>query len=450
MTPVKFPCEVMPAEPVPARLMGLYPQLQEGRWMQRARVPGGALSADQWRALAAAARRCTPGAPLHLTTRQDVELHDLAAEQIPGVQRALAAAGLSGLGACGDTLRNITVCPCSGIAAGKVDLLPLAHDIQRLLQKHEWVFALPRKFKISLSACESACAAPWINDLGFVAGRRDGRRGFQVMAGGSLGPKPATGTLLFEWLPAEEVLPLVLAAVRVFAAHGDREHRHKARLRHVRERLGQQAFAELIAAEFDLAKGQGPWASFPLSEPAKALGSRLDLTFPNGDVTPPAAEALAELAGREDIRVRITPRHRVAVWARDESTLAAIPTVFPSLREAAAPQASVVACPGRRWCSRALTDTVAMADQIRADLGKTLSPDKTVCISGCPNGCAHSTVADIGLVGCLDSSGGAKRDAYDLYQGGGMGTNDTLAQLAARKVPPADVPGLIRGLPGRT
>ncbi len=100
-----FPCSALPEQPGDARLVGLYPQVQEGRWMQRLKVLGGRLTGEQWRTLARIADQFTPTAPLHLTTRQDVEIHDLTAEQIPAVQKIIDDSGVSCLGACGDTLR---------------------------------------------------------------------------------------------------------------------------------------------------------------------------------------------------------------------------------------------------------------------------------------------------------------------------------------------------------
>ncbi|MFQ6049240.1 MAG: hypothetical protein ACE5K7_07745 [Phycisphaerae bacterium] len=94
---IEFPCRTVPEELKTARLIGLYPQRQQGLWMQRVKVLGGLLSGGQWRALGEIVRQFTPQTPLHLTTRQDVELHDLTAGQIPAVQQRLAEAGLSGL-----------------------------------------------------------------------------------------------------------------------------------------------------------------------------------------------------------------------------------------------------------------------------------------------------------------------------------------------------------------
>ena len=146
---VVFPCSGVPEDDGAARLVGLYPQRQEGCWMQRMKVLGGVLTADQWRALERIARQFTPTSPLHLTTRQDVELHDITPERVGPLQHALAEAGLTGVGACGDTLRNITVCPCSGLRNGTVDLMGLAWQIRRTLEAMDGIFALAPAFRLA-------------------------------------------------------------------------------------------------------------------------------------------------------------------------------------------------------------------------------------------------------------------------------------------------------------
>jgi len=421
----EFPLMTFPADESAQRLAGVYPQNQEGRWMQRVKVLGGALQAAEWQVLADVARHQSPATPLHLTTRQNVELHDLTPEAVLHAQRRLAEGGLTGRGAGGDTLRNITVCPCSG-TAGRPDLAPLAVEVRRTLEATDGIFALPRKFKISFSACAEGCGQPWINDLGFVA-RRDGdRRGFEVVAGGSLGARPGTAMRIFEFLPAADVGPCALAAVRVFMARGDRANRARARLRHVRERIGDAPFAVILRDAVVRAKAERPWPDVPWAEGPATLVARRTLTFPHGDVTAVEAEALAALAQQTPLAVRIANHHRVIVWGPSAAVVDAAVAALPALARARTPQPAIVACPGRRWCRRGLTDTRALADRLRAAAGGVLSPEITVAISGCLNGCAQSAVADVGLIGVR----AAGQEAYHLFVGGGMGRTDHLAEPA--------------------
>jgi sulfite reductase beta subunit-like hemoprotein len=431
-TEIVSPCVSIPEDAASARLIGLYPQRQEGLWMQRIRVPGGALVQDQWHALADAAREFTPLTPLHLTTRQDVEFHDLPPDEVPRLQAFLGEEGLSGLGACGDTLRNVTVCPCSGLRAGCPDLGPLGLDILHLLHEQDGIFALPRKFKISLSACPEGCAQPYINDLSFVAKRRGDGWTFNVIAAGSLGPRPATGIPLIADIPPEDVLPLVLATVRVFAAHGDREHRGRARLRHVRERLGDAAFTELLLDAFRRVKAERSWPEMTLLPAAGEFRAKLTLQFANGDLSPNAADALGSLTGDESLRVRIANHHEVHVFGSNGDLLRRRILAEPSLTDALRPSARVVACPGTRWCSRGITDADGLGERIRRELKDILPPGTFVGISGCPNGCAQGAVADFGLVGGLSTRDGKRVEVWTLLAAGGGGRDGRLATEVAR------------------
>ncbi|MCE5279415.1 MAG: nitrite/sulfite reductase [Planctomycetaceae bacterium] len=431
-----FPCSSMDAAPARLRLAGLYPQRQEGLWMQRIKILGGRLSGAQWRALADLAERFTPDAPLHLTTRQDIEFHNVPAADVPDLQAALVAAGFTGAGACGDTVRNITVDPASGALDGSVDLEPLAWQIRRLLEDAPGVGELPRKFKISLSSSDLADAQPFINDLGFIAVRNGaGERGFRVIAAGSLGALPATGIEFRPFLPAADVLPLTAAALELFAAEGDRTNRRKARLRHVRQRLGDEAFKAALTERFEklAASREFEWPPMPVA--ATGLRAERSLCFAGGDVSPAQARALGELADGGQCLVRLGNQHRVVVFAADRSSLLQALGRQEVLAAAMNEPAAIIACPGTRWCSHGLTDTVAAAAAIRDALGARLEQGTTVGISGCPNGCSHSAVAEIGLVG--GRCDGA--DAYTLTVGGGMGRSDQLGRELGRKLTVAQV-----------
>ncbi len=444
---IEFPCEALPEDAGDARLIGLYPQRQKGRWMQRIKILGGRLTGEQWKAVGQIAEQFTPDTPLHLTTRQELEFHNLTDKQIPLVQEAMAAVGLGAIGACGDTLRNVIACQCPGVTGNKVGLYDLAWDVRRTLETMEGIYSLPRKFKISFSSCSSMCAQPWINDLGFIACQNsDDEWGLRVLAGGSLGAKPGTGMELFEWLDASDVVPLVVAVVRFFAANGDRTNRRKARLRHVRERMGNDAFSAALKSELTAVKAEREWKPVQITEDLGSCGAVRVLTFANGDISPAAAGALGALAEDQRYQLRIGNHHRVYLFGLDEASLLEILRQHSALDEAAKLRASVVACPGKRWCSRAIVHTNVIADRIREQFAAELLPTQTVCISGCPNGCAHSRVADIGLTGRMVTQDGEKVEGFTLYAGGGMGRSDKLAEQIADKLTADQVIDQIRKL----
>ena len=441
---IAFPCSSLPDDAGHARLLGLYAQRQEGLWMQRLKVLGGRLSPEQWDAVASIAAEFTPLAPLHLTTRQDIEFHDLPPELIPPVQTRLAEAGLTGLGACGDTLRNLTICPCSGTLDGTIDLEPLAWVIRRALEGLAFILDMPRKFKIDLSCGAAGCGRPWINDLGLVAQRRGGEWVFDVYGAGSLGAKPGAGMTLMQAVAPSDIPALVVAAVEMFNLEGDREHRNRARLRHVRERMGDEAFAVALRERFARARGGPAAEAVDLPEAPGGFDDRVVLTFANGDVTPEQADNLAAISRRRDVRTRIAVGHQVIVFGRIPSVRSAVQEL-PALRAAAGSQPQIITCPGTRWCSRGLVDTNAMADRLREVLPATA----TACISGCPNGCAHSGVGEVGLTGRRMTVGDEKVEGFDVFAGGGMGRSPALAQSVSRKLTADETVAAVARLAGR-
>ena len=123
LKPVRFPCESLPEKPASqARLLGIYPQRPEGLFMQRVKAPAGRMTLEQWQGLAGLAARYTPDYPLHVTTRQNLELHGVREEDLPAVQQGIDSLGLTGAAACGDSVRNITVCPRNGCCPGTWDI----------------------------------------------------------------------------------------------------------------------------------------------------------------------------------------------------------------------------------------------------------------------------------------------------------------------------------------
>lgn len=436
-----FPCSALPEDPVKSKLLGLYPQRQEGMWMQRIKIRGGVLFAEQWRLLAEMCRRYTPSTPLHLTTRQDLEFHNVIPENIPLLQADLAKAGITGLGACGDTLRNITLCPGNGICEGNFDFTGTAAAVQQLLEDFSEIYCLPRKFKISFSACPSACEQPWINDLGFVSDHKNGEVILKVIGAGSLGARPAAGIVIKEDLPLKNVPALALAAVRLFNTYGDRKNRSKARLRHVRERLGDSRFIEMLFREFDKCLRENLPSVFEAVSSEKKNYYPIELNIPYGAVDPELADAIANLSKQSDIIVRLQNHHRIYVFAINaDSVLKALraDARFGSLLSGP----DIAACPGTTFCKHALVNTHAVEKGLRNKLGG--AETSAIRISGCPNGCAHSAVAEIGLSGRMrKDEQGNKVEGFQILVGGGMGRTPVLAETHTTFVPSEKVVNFI-------
>ena len=190
--------------------------------MQRIKVPYGRLTCDQLDVLADVAEEYSDRI-LHVTTRQDFQLHFVHIEDTPDMHRRLAAVGITTREACGNTVRNVTQCPYAGVCnEEKFDVTPYAHALTFFLLGHDDTQDFGRKFKVAFSGCkEQACGVTNFHDLGAIARTRvvDGetKRGFELVIGGGLGAVPQNALVFDAFLAEEELLPIAQAMSRVFA-----------------------------------------------------------------------------------------------------------------------------------------------------------------------------------------------------------------------------------------
>ncbi len=422
-------------QPKANRLLGVYPQKQNGLFMQRIKIPGGRINWIQWRRITQIADRYSQGFPLHITTRQDIELHNLKINDIPIVQESLTEAALNTFGACGDSVRNITICPGCDLCHGAFDLLDLARFIEQYLTRQPVIFNLPRKFKISFSGCQSACAKPWLSDLGFIA-RRDGL--FTVVGAGSLGPKPSPGIELYQGLPTKYIVPLCVASLELFEQYGDRENRRRARFRHIREKLGEKKFLKELDGRLNKLMIQDTWPDIVPAPAVKDMKLLSRLQLPNGNISPKEALELADFVESQQAILRINLEHGLELFGSDSISL-------PDSLNALANNPIIVACPGSVTCPRGLANCWATADEIRKTLTIQQTGKQRISISGCPNNCAHSAVADIGLVGIIRKENGKPSEHYRILTGGGNGTNEKLAEQGS-VIPAGEVCSTIKSL----
>lgn len=249
--------EISPEQFRPLRLaMGVYAQLAHVKHMQRIKIPGGCMSAAQLLALAEATERWGRGLA-HVTTRQDVQLHYLEIEQTVELQQFLAKAGVTTVGACADTLRNVTASHFAGVLEDEVfDVTPHAHAITEHFLFHPHNRKLPRKFKIGLSGSPRDFAQAMINDIGLFASVTDAGRGFRFYVAGGLGSTPEIAHLWREFVPERDLLIACEAVVNVFFRDGERKNRKKARLKFLLRKLGEAEFFRRLDEEFDRLKAE--------------------------------------------------------------------------------------------------------------------------------------------------------------------------------------------------
>jgi len=222
--------------------------------MQRIKIPGGQLNSTQLMVLADLADEYSDSI-LHVTTRQDFQLHYIHIEDTPDIMRRLAAVGITTKEACGNSVRNVTACPLAGVCHTEAfDVTPYSKQMMLFMLGHPDTLDFGRKFKIAFSGCRhEACALVSIHDLGLIAVKKieNGKevRGFDVYVGGGLGAVPFQAKLLSEFVPINEILPTAQAISRVFARLGEKKNRQKARLKFVVQKLGIDEFRKLVAEE---------------------------------------------------------------------------------------------------------------------------------------------------------------------------------------------------------
>ncbi|HEY1552860.1 MAG TPA: nitrite/sulfite reductase [Kofleriaceae bacterium] len=300
-------------------LNGVYGQRQDGVMMVRAKLPGGIATPEQLRALADVADQLAGGKG-HVTTRQNVQFHFVKTADVEVALRRLADAGITTKEACGNSVRNWTLCPYAGVAADEpFDPTPYLEALARHLLRGPYSSTLPRKLKPSVGGCCGGdCSQAFINDIGFLARRRNlgeinaphdlgeisaphdigeisaprdigeinaprdlgetnaprdlGEIGFQLVAGGGLSTLRRSALVVEEFVPAGEILEAADAIVRVFHRIGNRHNRAKARLKWAIDKIGKDAFLAEYAAERARIRAEG---GVPLELPAQPAPPRL-------------------------------------------------------------------------------------------------------------------------------------------------------------------------------
>ena len=250
---------------------GTYGQRQDNVQMMRIKIPQGIVTGPQMRALADASAKYSRGFG-HITTRQNVQFHFVLLKNAEPMMRDLAATGLTTREACGNSVRNITSCPYAGVEHSEIfDVTPYAETMTRYFLRHPLADKLPRKFKIAFEGCPEDHAFVAIHDLGWHARIVDGKRGFRLTIGGGTSIMPVSGYLLYEFLPAGQMLEVAEAIVRVYHRLGDYEHRQRNRMKFLIKALGWDAwkthYDEALAAV--RAEGGVRWPMDPATVPVE-------------------------------------------------------------------------------------------------------------------------------------------------------------------------------------
>jgi len=228
---------------------GVYGQRQTGVQMFRIKIPYGHLKADQLRRIADISEKYTNG-NLHITTRQNIQMHYVKLVDSPAIWAELAEKRITAREACGNTVRNLTASAHAGIDPDELfDVTPHTHTAFEYFLRNPICQEMGRKIKIAFSSSDKDSAYTYFHDFGFIPRIQDGKRGFKVVVGGGLGAVSITAQTAYEFLPEDEIIPFMEAAIRVFDRYGEREKRMKARMKFLIKKLGLDGFMQLVEEE---------------------------------------------------------------------------------------------------------------------------------------------------------------------------------------------------------
>ncbi|OHB78815.1 MAG: hypothetical protein A2Z25_19325 [Planctomycetes bacterium RBG_16_55_9] len=455
--------------------MGIYEQRTTGTYMVRVRIGAGLVLPFQLKAVARLSKTYGNGI-VHVTTRQDIQIHQVGIEDTPDVLERLLEVGLSSRGGGGNTVRNVAACPRAGVCPQEeFDVAPHAIATAEYLLADRSSFNLPRKFKIVFSGCADDCAFASVADLGFFAHIKDNVRGFSVYAGGGLGPNPAVAVKIEDFIRPSEIFEVAEAVKRLFDKHGDRANRHRARLRYVLARVGADEFVRLYEKERQIIKTEGlPYESPEIRElesvynepgasesaeggyshvqPEKIAGRyTVRLRLPKGDIPADDLEQVGRIAAQYGQGlVRTTQLQDLLITGVKQDDMDEVNNELKKLSIDVFSDGSpkVVACAGASTCKLGLCLSRGLADAIsnelrRADV-RANGSEAVVRISGCPNSCGHHHIGGVGFQGKAKRVSGRLVPCYDVLVG--AQTVEGQAHLAEKigTVPAKRIPDLLR------
>jgi ferredoxin-nitrite reductase len=445
---------------------GLYhDKPKTGFFMMRVKVPGGALTPSQLRTIGRLSSEFGRGYA-ELTTRQNIQLHWIRLADLPPVFEVLGRAGFTMAGGCGDTVRNVTGCPVSGIAASELfDVRPILTGVARFFYGNREYSDLPRKHKITLAACPFHCNLPEMHCIALVGVVRDGRPGFAEREGGGLSTVPRLATSLGEFVPAAETIEVLRAIIDVWKDTPKyRMSRVKARLKFmmhdvgpdryramVEERLGRRLENQVLP---EARSGEHLTGVHPHREPGLVYaGFPVTAGLVNGD----QLQRIADLAERESAGVRLTREQNFILThisaGRADAIVSAISTIgFPV--GASRLRAVSIACTGSPLCNYAVALTKPRLVGLVDHLERTFGPEASalrIHLDGCPHACAHHWTGDIGLQGTTlreRTAAGEKQEGYDIYLRGGQAGRAAIGLPVVKRVPADQVNASVERLVG--
>lgn len=230
---------------------GIYTQRGGKSLMIRLRIPAGIITPSQLKGIASSAEEFADG-KLHITTRQDIQIHNVSFENSARIIEYLKDFNISSRAGGGNSIRNITCCYLSGICPYEnFEVYKVVWALTEYFLSLEETVNLPRKIKIAFSGCQKDCGFVGVNDIGVVSLENTK---FKVLCGGGMGAKSSVGKVLEENVGLENLGYVVKSIINVYNKYGDRKNRHHNRLRFLIEDMGWDKFCLLYKKEYENVK----------------------------------------------------------------------------------------------------------------------------------------------------------------------------------------------------
>ncbi|WP_339019163.1 nitrite/sulfite reductase [Corynebacterium simulans] len=436
-------------------------ELQDEYFMMRVRFDGGRVSPQQLRTVGEISRdhaRSTAD----FTDRQNIQLHWIQIEDVPGIWEKLRAVGLDTLLGCGDVPRVILGSPVAGVAEDEIiDATPAIDEIVDNYLPREEFHNFPRKFKTAISGNRRQDVTHEIQDIAFVGVEHpEYGPGFDCFVGGGLSTNPMLSQSLGAWVPLERVPEVWAGVARIFRDYGYRRNRNRARLKFLVAEWGIKKFREVLENEYldaPLADGE-PLTVEPGSRDHLGVHRQKDGNFylgvkPTvGHATGEQLIAIADVAERFGItRIRTTPMKELLFLDVKEDDIPALSRALDETGLYSQPsefRRGVISCTGLEFCKLAHVTTKARAIELVDILEDTLGDldmPISIALNGCPNACARSQVSDIGLKGqIVTDSEGNRVEGFQVHLGGALGLSpDWGRKLRGHKVIADEVPDYV-------
>jgi len=455
---------------------GFYSQRGGKVLMSRLRIPSGILTAKQLKTIGEAAEKFADG-KLHITTRQDMQIHNVPYENSIKIIEYLKDFDISPRGGGGNTVRNITACYLSGICPyEKIEVYPIVWGLTEYLLSLDESYNLPRKLKIAFSGCDKDCAFVGVNDVGFIPKNT----GFKVIAGGGMGARSAVGKVLEEEVSIDDVGYVMKSIMDVFNKYGDRKNRYHNRLRFLIEDIGWDKFKELYKNEYKRLKEEeyiylrltnglpkleeleeSSLIGYAVEEqynefikyntaPQKQKGYYYaQIRIPVGEIT---SEQLIKLSELEDIIsnviFRTTQRQNIVVtnipYNKMFYVYEKIKNIFDDFLY---PETliDIVSCKAASTCNLGICNAISMAKEIIDEFRKlNFEVIKTkgvnININGCPNACGQHPIVKISFSGLARKVYNRTVPFYKVYFGGEVNAENTKLAEEIGIIPARNVP----------